>query len=82
MGEIYEGRYVSGMVAGLKMQELIDRTIEEIEAGKCHVFLGDYLGVNPDDPSDTWDLHTEYPENKNASAPSFAYILQDVIVIE
>ena len=73
---------LNGAIAAAGSEELIDRTIEEIEAGKCHVFQGDYLGVNPDDPGDVWDLHTEYPENAEASAPSFHYILQDVIVIE
>ncbi len=63
-------------------EELIRRTIEDIEAGNCHVFQGDYVGVDPYDPSDVWDLRTEYPENAEASAPSFHYILRDVIVIE
>ena len=63
-------------------EELIQRTIEDIQAGRCHVFSGEYLGVNPDDPDDTWDLNTEYQENANASAPSFYYILQNVILVE
>ena len=69
-------------IAPAGSEELIRRTIEEIEAGRCHVFQGDYLGVNPDDPADTWDLHEEYRENADASAPSFHYVLQDVIVLE
>ncbi len=40
------------------------------------------MGVDPDNPSDVWDLNTEFPENRNASAPSFHYVLRDVIVIE
>ena len=63
-------------------EELITETVEQIKDGKIHVFKGDYLGVNPDDPSDTWDLNTEYPENEKASAPSFHYILKDVITVE
>ena len=39
-------------------KELIQQIIDEIEAGKCRVFQGDYFGVNPDDPGDTWDLRT------------------------
>lgn len=69
-------------IAPAGSEELIRQTIEEIEDGKCHIFQGDYLGVNPYDPNDVWDLNREYPENANASAPSFSYILQDVIVIE
>ncbi len=63
-------------------EELIRQTVADVEAGKCRVFQGDYTGVDPDDPNDVWDLRTEYPENAEASAPSFHYVLQDVIVIE
>ena len=60
-------------------QEVIDRTIEDMARGNCHVFHGNYIGVNPDDPSDTWNLNVEYIENSSSSAPTFYYILQDVI---
>ncbi len=63
-------------------EELIRKTIGEIEAGKCHVFRGNYVGVDPDDQTDVWDLHTEFPENRDMSAPAFHYVLNDVIVIE
>ena len=63
-------------------EELIAETVEQIKAGKIHVFKGDYIGIDPDDPSDTWDLNTEYPENEKSSAPSFHYILKDVITVE
>ena len=43
------------------------------------VFKGDYVGVNPDDPSDTYDLREGYVENATTSYPTFRYILQDVI---
>jgi basic membrane protein A len=46
------------------------------------VFKGDLIGVNPDDPSDTWDLRKPYIENENTSYPLFHYILSDVITIE
>ena len=49
---------------------------------KITVFQGDYIGVNPYDETDTIDLRNGYEENKNASAPSFSYILKDVITIE
>ncbi|MBQ5998584.1 MAG: BMP family ABC transporter substrate-binding protein [Treponema sp.] len=49
--------------------------------GRQKVFYGDYIGINPSDPEDIYDLSTEYIENKNASAPSFHYILKDVISI-
>ena len=63
-------------------QEVIDRTIDDMALGNCHVFHGNYIGVNPDDPSDTWNLNVEYIENSSSSAPTFYYILQDVITIE
>ena len=61
---------------------MIDRTIDDMALGNCHVFHGKYIGVNPDDPSDTWNLNVEYIENSSSSAPTFYYILQDVITIE
>ena len=42
----------------------------------------DYLGVNVDDPEDIYDLSQGYEENRDRSAPSFNYILKDVITIE
>ncbi len=70
------------VIAPAGSEELIRETIEEIETGKRRVFQGNYVGVDPDDPDDVWDLNTEFPENQNASAPSFHYILRDVVVIE
>jgi basic membrane protein A len=69
-------------VAPAGAQELINETIEQIIDGKIEVFKGDYLGIDADDPNDTWDLNNEYPENKKSSAPSFHYILKDVITVE
>ena len=63
-------------------QELINRSIEDMKNGRIHVFRGDYIGYNPTDPSDSWDLRTEYHENSESSAPTFKYILQDVIIVE
>lgn len=69
-------------IAPAGSEELIRKTIQQIEEGNCHVFLGDYIGVNPDDPVDIWDLNREFLENENASAPAFHYILQEVIQVE
>ncbi|MBO6165395.1 MAG: BMP family ABC transporter substrate-binding protein [Eubacterium sp.] len=62
-------------------QQKIEELEEEFKRGSVHVFKGDYIGVNPDDPSDTWDLNNEYIENRSQSAPSFHYILNDAIEI-
>ena len=46
------------------------------------VFKGNYTGVNPDDPSDTYDLRKGYIENEKTSYPTFHYILSDIITVE
>ena len=61
-----------------KMQEVI----RQFKQGKLDVFRGDYVGADPDDPDDTCDLNQGYTENEFASAPSFHYVLKDVIRIE
>ena len=46
------------------------------------VFKGNYVGTDPDDPSDTFDLKNGYIENENTSYPMFHYILKDIITID
>ena len=70
-------------VAAPGTQEAVDAAIEQFKRGKGDfVFKGDYVGVNPDDPSDTYDLREGYVENATTSFPTFHYILQDVISVE
>lgn len=69
-------------VAAEGTQEAMDRAIERFQRGnKDFVFKGDYVGVNPDDPSDTCDLKNGYVENEKSSYPTFHYVLKDVITI-
>ncbi len=69
-------------VAADGTQEAMDGAIDRFKRGsEDFVFKGDYKGVNPDDPSDTCDLHTAYIENENTSYPLFHYILSDVITV-
>jgi len=63
-------------------QERVEELIRNFQAGKLQVFMGEYIGINPDDPSDTIDLREGYCENEKSSAPTFHYILKDVISIE
>ncbi len=63
-------------------QELIDRTINEFVLGNVHVFSGEYYGFDPENPSDSINLSMEYIENRDASAPSFHYILRDIVIID
>lgn len=59
----------------------INSAIEEMQAGKNLVFIGDYHGANPNDPADTCDLTEGFHENADSSIPSFNYILHDVVTI-
>ena len=69
-------------VAVAGMEEKMNRAVESIVRGKTTVFSGNYIGVNPLDPTDTIDLNQGFEENRDASYPSFAYILQDYITVE
>ena len=69
-------------IAAEGTQARIDQIIEAFRKNQLEVFKGNYIGVNPDDPSDTIDLSKGYTENKNSSSPSFHYILKDVIIVE
>ena len=60
-------------------EEKMNQAIEEFRRGKNDVFRGDYIGVNPDDPSDTIDLNQGYSENEHTSIPTFRYVLKDYI---
>ena len=69
-------------VAAPGTQEAMNRAIEQFKRGKVDfVFQGDYVGVNPEDPSDTIDLRNGYVENEKASYPGFHYLLKDLITI-
>ena len=63
-------------------QEKLDRAVEALKKGALEVFKGDYTGVNPNDPADTWDLRTPFRENAQSSWPTFGYVLSDVITVE
>ena len=63
-------------------QERMEDAIKQLKTGKLAVFQGDYIGINPYDAKDTIDLNKGYQENKDSSAPTFHYVLKDVIQIE
>ena len=73
---------LNSLIAPQGCAAMIDSAIASLSSGSCPVFVGDYVGVDPFDETDTWDLHTEYRENESSSAPTFHYVLQDVIVVE
>lgn len=63
-------------------EEKVNTIIDEFKSGDVAVFKGDYTGVDPFDDTDTIDLSKGYIENEKASAPSFHYVLKDVIEVE
>lgn len=62
--------------------EKVNRLIEDIMDGDVEVFKGNYKGVNPFDPTDVYDLNEGYKENAYSSAPTFHYVLEDIITIK
>lgn len=69
-------------IAAPGTQAKIDELVRKLSTEKFLVFQGDYIGVDPFNPEDTIDLNNGYAENSKGSAPSFHYVLQDVITIE
>ncbi|MCR5655761.1 MAG: BMP family ABC transporter substrate-binding protein [Lachnospiraceae bacterium] len=65
-----------------KTEEKLQSLITEMENHTINVYYGNYTGTDPYDPTDTIDLTQPYQENENASAPSFHYVLDDVIIVE
>ena len=63
-------------------EEEIQKTIRLLKNDNITVFKGNYIGVNPFDEKDTWDLRKPFPECEKRSAPSFSYVLKDVITVE
>ena len=69
-------------IAAYGTEEKLARAIDALRRGSLEVFKGNYVGVNPEDPSDTIDLKQGYRENEKTSWPTFHYVLQDVITVE
>ncbi|MBO5488291.1 MAG: BMP family ABC transporter substrate-binding protein, partial [Eubacterium sp.] len=87
MGAGFENEWVqmlkmNELVAADGTKERVDELIQQFKNGEITVFQGDYIGVNPEDPSDTIDLRKGYKENEKCSAPTFHYVLKDVITVK
>lgn len=64
-------------------EEKVDQIIKQFQNDELVVFKGDYVGVDSFDETDTYELKLGYEENKDLSAPTFHYVLKDIIrVIE
>lgn len=72
---------INEFVAVEGTEEKVNELINQFRNNQLQVFKGDYTGVNPYDPTDTIDLNEGYNENETSSAPSFCYVLDDVITI-
>ena len=69
-------------VAAAGTEDAMNDAIEQFKKGNVDfVFKGNYIGVDPYDPSDTFDLRNGYIENANTSYPLFHYVLTDIITI-
>ena len=63
-------------------EEKLQKVIDALRKGTLTVFMGDYVGVDPDHPEDVIDLSQGYRENEKSSWPTFHYVLKDVITVE
>lgn len=70
------------LIAAEGTEEAIETTIRQFKNKNFMVFKGDYIGINPFDTSDYYDLRKPFIENAAQSAPAFNYVLRDVITVE
>ncbi len=70
------------VIVSPEAKEAIENYIQEFKSNPHSVFEGDYQGTNPFDETDRIDLNEGYIENEFMSAPSFGYVLDDIIVEE
>ena len=68
------------LIAAEGSAEKIEELEKDFTKGKIEVFKGNYNGVDPSS-GETIDLRNGYRENEKSSAPTFSYVLQDVITI-
>ena len=63
-------------------QEALSEVVERFRDGEDDfVFRGSYVGVDPENPSDTLNLQNGYIENETTSYPTFHYLLSDIITV-
>lgn len=73
---------LNNLIVAEGTKEEVENKIKQFKNKSIQVFKGDYIGVNPFDPSDTYDLRKPFIENAKQSAPAFNYILKDVVTVE
>ena len=67
-------------IAAYDTRRRLNKAIEDFKSGRVEVFIGDYIGYDPDIEDETYDLSKGFAENRDSSTPSFRYILRDVII--
>ncbi len=72
---------LNNLIAAEGTKEAIETTVRQFKNKNFLIFKGDYIGVNPFDENDTYDLRKPFVENENQSAPSFNYVLKDIITL-
>ncbi len=73
--------HLNERVAAAGTAERIDQLIDDFKKDKVMVFKGNYIGVDPFNPDISYDLNLGYIESESSSAPSFHYVLKDVITV-
>ena len=73
---------VNELIAAPGTKEKVEKLIGSFKKKEINVFQGDYTGVDPDNKEDVISLKEGYQENEKRSAPTFHYVLRDVIHVE
>lgn len=73
---------LNNLIVARGTKEEVEAKIRQFKTKGLVVFEGDYTGVNPFDEKDTINLRNPFIENASQSAPSFNYVLKDVITVE
>ena len=69
------------IIAAKGSSEAVNQVVDDLAHDKIEVFRGPYTGVDPDDARDRIDLSEGYTENAERSAPSFHWILDEVVSV-
>lgn len=69
-------------IAAEGTQEAIDKATEALKSGELYVFAGPLKGTSPDGETIEVADGDHYPEQEEASAPSWSYIIEGCNVVE
>ena len=69
------------IIAAKGSSEAVNQVVDDLAHDKIEVFRGPYTGVDQDDARDRIDLSEGYTENAERSAPSFHWILDEVVSV-